>query len=183
MSELSNFSSEEQELIVSLFYRAGIYVSHAEDEDGEHDDEMEMKALNRVIRALAKNESKSVFLQSVAQAALDKQDKWDEWTNSYFEIEKDCQQVVEILHGTLSKVDFNRYRMSLVKIGEIVASAYGEFGDDMEEEEEGFFSSLVDKMTGGIKSAQDEDAFLNITPAETEAISNVKRALKAPDED
>ena len=182
MSQLANFSAEEQDLIVSLFYRAGIYVSHAEDEDGDLDDDLEMKALERVIRALAKNEKKSPFLQSVAQAALDSQDKWQEWTDRYFQVENDCQKVVALLHPALPKPDFNRYRMSLVKIGEIVAAAYGEFGEDVKEEE-GFFSMLVDKVSGGLKSAQDEDAFLNITPAETQAISDLKRALKAPDED
>lgn len=181
MAKLDVFSPEEQEQIVSLFYRVGIYVSHAEDEDGEHDDDLEMKALERVIKAIAKLEKKSEFLHSVANDALARKDQWEDWNNRFFQVENDCKAVVALLYNNIPKADFNRYRLSLIKIGEVVASAYGEFGEDFEEEES-FFTKLVDKISGGLKSNDDDEAFMNITPAEDQAIITLKNALKTPEE-
>ena len=53
MTTLSDFSASELELLVSLPYKVGVYVSHADDEDGEVDDEREMAALESCIKAIA----------------------------------------------------------------------------------------------------------------------------------
>ena len=53
MSALSNFSEDEIELLASVPYKAGAWISHADDEEGEDDDERELKALESIIKEIA----------------------------------------------------------------------------------------------------------------------------------
>ncbi len=183
MSQLDSFTPEDRELLISLFYRVGVFVSYAEDEDGEQDDELEMKALERILLAIAKYEKKSEFAMNMAREAIRHKDDWERWNNQTFQVVDDCRKAALMLYNVVPETDFNRYRYCLIKIAETVASAYGEFGvDDFEDENEGFFSRVVDKLSTGLKSSKEDDGFMNITSAEDQAIIDLKNALKKPDE-
>lgn len=178
MSILSSFSAEEAELIVGLPYRVGIHVSHAEDEDGEDDDEREMRALENTLRAVAKTHEGSAFIQEVVQETLSRRGDWSRWTENVFNVAPECARVVAILKAKVHKDEVTEYKALIVDIASAVAQAYGEFGDGSSGKEG--FAGIVKKVVGGFLGTSRDDAGhpMNMSAAESSAIAAIVDALK-----
>ena len=176
MTELSQFTAEEIEAIVSLPYRAGIHVSYAEDEDGEKDDEHEMAALEASIIEVAKLHEGCALSQEIAKNILSSKDKWDSWTQGVFNIEPLCEKAVATLGAKANHDEVRSYVKMIIEIVTAVAQAYGEFDEDPEPEK-GFFGKVMGAIVGGI-SQDDASHPMNVSAAEDDAISRIRSALK-----
>lgn len=178
MSNLESLPPEHRGLIVGLLYRAGVWISHADDEDGEQDDIKEMKALEHVITSIAKVHEKSEFVQDVARRALFFKDKWPVWADHSFDILADCERAMAVLKPVLPEQDLKDYRNTVINIAETVAAAYGEFGVEADEGAlTGFLGKVVEKLK---KPEGAENNFMNISPAEQAAIERLKTAMPLP---
>lgn len=177
MSQLRRMSPEDQELIVSLPYRVGVWLSYADDEGGDDDDELEMEALENTLKSIAGNHTKSAFVSEVINETLALKNRWGDWQDRIFNIESDVEKAMRLLVANLNESDWKPYRGMLVRIGRTVAESYGEFGED-EEEEIGFFGKLVGKITSGNGSSE-EAAHMNISASENAALSSLAKALSA----
>lgn len=186
MTQLSDFSKDDMNLLISLPYKVGVWVSHADDVDGEDDDAHEMEALESCIRAVAKKYDGPGLVDDIARETLRQREKWPEWTDRAFNILPDCHRALELLLSQAGRKDAKNYKAALLEIAATVARAYGEFGafDDWDNEGEGLFGSLVSKITAGFSSLSKEDKShpMNISPAENSAISRLAGALKMGDE-
>lgn len=138
MSQLDNLTAEDQELIISLPYRVGIWLSHADDEGGEGDDEQEMATLESILDKIAQTHQRSAFVRDVIGRTVTARDKWPEWEGRVFTIEEDAKKAMSCLVGVLDEKDWKTYRGMLVHIGRSVAESYGEFGEEDADDEEGF---------------------------------------------
>ena len=177
MSDLAGFSAEEIELVSSVLYKVGVWVSHADDVDGEEDDEHEMKALGACIRAVAKRYDGPGLVDDVAREVLARTDRWEEWTDYSFDVLPDVRRAVAAikLHGT--KDDVKHYKMALVEVVQTVAMAYGEFGQYDEDENKGGFGALLGKITKGFGSDH-KDHPMNISAAEDGVLEELKAVLR-----
>lgn len=177
MSQLERMTPEDQELVISLPYRVGIWLSHVDDEGGEDDDEQEMATLENILDKIARTHSRSAFVRDVIVRTMAARDQWPEWEGRVFNIEDDAKKAMMLLVSSLDERDWKTYRGMLVHIGRSVAESYGEFGEDDEDEDEGFFGRIL----GGIKnkSADDEDAaHMNISPSEEAALTALAESLR-----
>ena len=179
MSALNELQPEVRGLIIGLPYRVGVWISHADDEDGEADDKKEMKALEHIIKSIAHVHESSTFVQEVAQQTLQRKDQWEIWANHSFDILADCEKAVAALKAHINDNDLKDYRKTIVNIAETVASAYGEFG--MGAEDESVLSGFLGKVVGKLKGEEDEADFMNISPAEEAALERLKTALRDPE--
>jgi hypothetical protein len=179
MSSLADLQPEERGLLIGLPYRVGIWISHADDEEGETDDIREMKALEHIIRSIAKVHESSAFVQQIAQQTLQRKEKWDVWAQHSFDILADCEKAVSVLKANVNDNDLKDYRNTLVQIAETVASAYGEFG--MEAEDENVLGAFLGNVVGKLKGESSDQDFMNISPAEEAAIERLKTAMKTDD--
>ncbi len=179
MTQLSCFSDEEIELLISLPYRVGMNVSYADDEGGERDDEREMHALEICIRAVSKLNEGSELVKEIAHKILDSKDKWPLWSQGVFNLEPHCEKAVLALKAHVNDDDVNAYVKMVLEIATTVAQAYGEFGEE-EEPEKGFFGKAVSKIAGGFAgmSADDESHPMNVSASEDDAIASITAALK-----
>ena len=178
MSQLSSFAPEDVDLIVSLPYRVGINVSHAEDEEGEQDDELEMRALEACIREVGKIHEDSPFLIEISKEIMNRKDMWPQWSQGTFNIAPDCEKVVEVLKPVVSEKELKDYKRMILEVATSVAEAYGEFGDA--QEEKGFFGALMSKVVSGFAN-DDNNHPMNVSAAEDTAISKIKAALTKAD--
>ncbi len=179
MSELSVFSEDEVELLTSVLYKVGVWISHADDESGEEDDVREMKALGACIRAVAKKHDGPGLVDDLAREVLARQERWEEWTDYSFNVLPECEKALAVmgLHGT--KDDLKNYKTALVEVGTTVAMAHGEFGQ-YDEDDKGVFSALLGKITSGFSSlgADDGSHPMNVSASEDGALSALKDVLK-----
>ncbi len=177
MSVLKEMQPERRGLLIGLFYRVGVWMSHTDDEAGDIDDALEMKALERVILSIAKCHDDSAFVQDVARQCVMNKEKWPNWAGHSFDILADCEKAAVILSETVNKKDAADYKETLLHIAETVAAAYGEFGMTMAQDDNilGAFLNKVTRKFGGGTSADDD--FMNISPAEQRALERLRVAL------
>ncbi len=179
MTNLSYFSDEDVELIVSLPYRVGMHVSYADDEEGEQDDEREMQALEACIKEVAKSYDDSELVKEIAARILASKDKWSSWSQGVFNIEPSCEKAIISIKAVASAEDVKNYIKMVLEIASSVAQAYGEFGEE-QEPEKGFFGKAMSKIAKGFAGMSEDDAAhpMNISAAEDSAISSIAAALK-----
>ena len=79
-------TQSDKNLLASLPYRIGVWISHADDEAGEFDDEQEMKALEAIIKSIASLHDDAPFVQKIAKETLKQRDNWPEWTMNSFNV-------------------------------------------------------------------------------------------------
>lgn len=175
MTQLSAFTPEEADIIISLPYRVGINVSHVEDEESEVDDEREMSALESCFKEIVKLHKDSEFNREVAEEILRRKSLWSKWSQGTFNVVPDCERVVRLLKPILSQDELKSYKKMVMEVATSVAQAYGEFGDT--QEDKGFFGKIMKKIVGGF--ANDSSGHpMNVSAAESDAISRIREALK-----
>ena len=103
MAKLSFFTEEDVLSIISLPYRVGMHVSYAEDEDGEEDDEREMRALEVCIREIARVHEGEELTKEIAAEILNARDNWASWSEGVFNIEPLCEKAITALKTQKSK--------------------------------------------------------------------------------
>ena len=180
MNALSVFSDEEITLLVSLPYKVGVWVSHADDEEGEADDEREMKALSTCLKAVARKYDGPGLVDDIARETLKREKFWLEWTDQSYNILPDCEKALALLKEKAGLQDAKNYKAALLEIAATVAQAYGEFNSfDEIPEDEGFFGRIVKKVVGGVVGLSKDDANhpMNISASEDSALSQLAAAL------
>lgn len=181
MSQLSNLPEDEALKIISLPYKAGMWVSHADDVDGESDDINEMRALERGIPQLAKKYEGSALVQQVANDIMTMKDHWAKWEDECFFIKKQAPDIMNTVKVQFGLAEAKQYRSFAMELGKMVAQAAGELDafDDSESKGESFFGSMIGKIVGGMSSVSQDhkDHPANISPAEGSALSELSAAL------
>ncbi len=173
MTQLSDFSPEEVGSIVALPYRVGLNVSYAEDEDGEQDDELEMRALEACIRAISKN--KTGLVAEIASEIMNRKAEWSKWSGGVFNIEPLCKQALMTLQSKASEDEVKAYVRMNIEVAHSVAQAYGEFGE--EQPDPGFFGKIMGSIVERMNSDESSHP-MNVSAAEESAIERIKSALR-----
>jgi len=181
MSSLADFSDDERALLVCLPYKVGVFVSYADDESGERDDEREMDRLEECIMAIACLHVSKPFTAEIMRETVEMRDKWPQWAAQSWHVPEEAEKVVNILKSRVSDEELKNYRAALMEIGTAVAEAYGEFGEfDDPDEGGGIFGSILTKITKNLSglTQDDENHPMNISAAEDSALSQLRSALK-----
>ncbi|MCB1650444.1 MAG: hypothetical protein KDI46_00160 [Alphaproteobacteria bacterium] len=179
MSELSIFAPDEVELLARALFKVGAWISYAEDEEGEADDEQEMKALAACIRAVAKKHDGPGLVDDIARETLARQDQWENWAEDSFHALDECAQAVALLKSRAPASDVKNYKAALMEVAVTVAQASGEFGQ-YDDEDIGLFGALLGKITGAFSGLTADDAGhpMNVSAAEDEALGRLRKLLK-----
>ena len=130
MAFLEQFSDQEQNLIVSLPYRAGLWLSRSDVDGGAAADYEELHALEDIIEKKAAGATHSAFVKEVMQKAMDWQSRWKDWAQQLDTLEQDCGKVVALLSQKLSDQDIGHYRQSVLTVTREVAEAFREVDVD-----------------------------------------------------
>lgn len=179
MTDFSTFTDDDQDFLAGLLYRAGIWISHAEDDEGEEDDEREMEALEAVLASVARRHAGEPFIQGVAKAALERRDRWPDWEDGVLSVLQDCPKAIALLKRAAPEKTVKAYKGAVMEIAVAVARAYGEFAGE-KEAGGGLFGALVEKIVSGFSGLSEGDAGhpMNVSPAENTSLSRLAAALK-----
>jgi hypothetical protein len=174
MTSLSAFSADEAELIASLPYKVGMWISYADDADGESDDAKEAKILSTCLRQFAKLHADKPFLSEVMKESLRREDRWVHWADQSFTVLNDIKKAVPILRTKVSADEIKALKRALMEIGTAVAAAFGEFGT-FDDESEGLFTKIIGKFSG--LGEGDSGHPMNVSASEDSALENLRAVL------
>jgi len=181
MASLSDFSASELELLVSLPYKVGVFVSHADDEDGELDDDKEMGALEACIKAIAALHADKPLTADIMRQSLSMRMDWPRWAAQSFHVPDEARRAMALMQAKASETEQKNYASALIEIATTVAQAYGEFGEFDDDDTSGsVFGGLVSKISGALSSLTSDDAAhpMNVSAAEDTALEALRGALK-----
>lgn len=129
---LSNFSPQEQNFILSVPYRVGVWISDSDDNARTRlDDRREQQALEAKIKKLSKQHRKMPFAAQVMQTILQNRTQWSVWNsqNSEGDVLGDLEKSLILCTQKTSKRDVAEYKHAIWQIALVVAQAYGEHND------------------------------------------------------
>lgn len=181
MAFLEELSKEEQMLLVSLPYRAGIWVSRADDDGGLSSRHAEQEALERIIRKKSAGMFESAFVHEIMVETFDRKDDWKKWAEDIDDIETDCIKAAQILAKKMSRHDQDAYRQNVMHIATEVAKAFREFGqkEALPVKIWAFIRIRIDKIIGLFTGQRYEsETLLNISYEEDIVLAKLSKALR-----
>ncbi|MCC6597736.1 MAG: hypothetical protein IT559_02985 [Alphaproteobacteria bacterium] len=131
MSILEDFIPEQKELLVSLPYRVGLFVSQSDRSGGAEAQAIELQALASIIHGFSQDVFGSEFLQYVMGEVLARQSGWQSWAEEMDHVPRQCRQAREILATRLDEKEIKAYTTRLMEIAEAVALAFCEYGENL----------------------------------------------------
>ncbi len=181
MAFLELFSDTEKDMLVSLPYRAGLWVSLADQSGGEKASLKERAALEDIITRKASGMFESAFVHEVMAEAFARKDQWDLWAQNTQTVPDDSRKAVALISEKLTEKDVDAYRYNIMTIGVEIAKTFREFdaGASIIARLYGLFNLYVEAIVRIIKrdpSIQTESA-LNISYEEDQALSCLSDAL------
>jgi len=181
MSELQRFLPADQELLVSLFYRIGQWMSEADDTDtGTKSEQVEENAMFKILAKLAQSSQAGGLCSDIASESMRQKGSWARWSKQVDSVLEDVARAKTVIKDQGTVEEFHLFGKSLVTIATSVARAYRE-STDMESHEIGFLSWLTEKSSHVSLAVSDREAHkdLNISPAEDSALNELVAVLKS----
>lgn len=178
MTNLSELSSEERNLLVSIPYRVGVWISNSDDnEKSKFDDKREMQALEGTIVRLAGLHRKMPFASSIMKDIQSNQASWGNWQGQALEdlVLADCQKALELCSAKCSKAEQAQYKHAIWQTGIIVAQAFGEQIDPDNEMHVDRFFSWMGSFISAPKMAKSPE---NMSVKEKTALKKLRAVLK-----
>ncbi|HOO82767.1 MAG TPA: hypothetical protein PK513_09715 [Alphaproteobacteria bacterium] len=181
MSVLDQLSAQQRTLIVSLPYRAGLWVSYSDDEGGEEAHQKELTALANLIDGFSQQVFGSELLQYIMCETLKRKDEWVNWSGDLEKIPGECAEALQVLSAHVDEKDVKVYAMRLMELGEAVAVAFREHDKPSGAEKFKLFLAYaltVLKARLKKKPVKSFEQFLNISTDERRALDRLASALK-----
>lgn len=179
MPYFSDFQWEELSLILSIPYRAGVYLSHADDVPGcDRDDTKEQLVLEKTLKKLRSKVDNKTLAAGVLDDILNHKDHWPAWGASADSVLSDVPRAVRLIHDRLPDSELTLYRKCVFSVAKAVAMAANE--------QDGMQDSFSDIPGGGLlrkfrdwmETRNVENMPENISKAEKVALQKLQSALK-----
>ncbi|HEY8189924.1 MAG TPA: hypothetical protein VIF12_04520 [Micavibrio sp.] len=181
MAFLDEFSQEEQDFLISLPYRVGLWVSSSDDTGGALADGHELEALEKSIAGIVHGMFESAFVHEVMAEAFLRKPDWRNWEADIARVPEDCRRAVTLLQGKLTQRDVDSFRRILMQIGLEVARAFREY-DKNEPLLYRFIRLIgmgVDRFFGALQGEKHvSEHLLNISYEEDLALNKLAKALR-----
>ncbi|HIF26445.1 MAG: hypothetical protein VXW91_03480 [Pseudomonadota bacterium] len=183
MSYLERFAPKQRELIVSLPYRVGLWISESDTSGGDEADEAERNALHLMMTGYAEDFLKSEVVEEIMRRTVSSRESWDQWGAQNNVILEDCAKALSIMDGYIRPDDIVSFRQSLMDIAKTVALAYCEIeeeemttADTLKLELLHRLDAFKAKMQGKQQPSKRER--LNISPKERAALEKLSQTIK-----
>lgn len=182
MVDLGVFSLEEKDLLVSLPYRVGVWISHVDDDGDEQADDKEIQAIKKVIQVTGKRHDDDTAIDDIARQCLLAEGMYDVWARQTSSILSDAKIAIELLRSRVSVSEAEDYGVFLMEIGTSVAKAFREegYGFDDDATSAFDFSNISDKVSSflGRVVPSSQHGEMNISPEEDSALTDLAKAVK-----
>lgn len=179
MSFFKELSAEETDLIISLPYRVGHWISQVDDmEKTKRDDKWEKAALNRAIRKISRQNGANSLARAVMTEVDNNRVHWNTWANKCGEdvLFSDIGLAVDLVRIKIHPKATKSYKHVLWYMALVVAQAFGEDDDpDQEMHINHLFADLKNLLFSSPLGKSPE----NISDIEKTALKKLRAALKS----
>lgn len=185
LDEISDLEQSEQDMIIRLPYRVGMWISLSDDTGGEDSREQEQQVLESIVTSYAQDFCKSEFVQRIMNYAVRCKKDWLAWEADLEQVPDECQRVIYLLGQNVDKREVESFKNILLEIATSVAMAYREFGEEEPAGRKlaGYVTSFARRarvfVFGGTVPAYDD--MLNISSREEMAIKHLVHVLGMKD--
>lgn len=177
MAYLEHFSAEERLLIVSIPYRAGLWISQSDTTGNPGAAFNERKALENAIAKVASGMFRSAFTHEVMSELWAQKADWQSWETKQDKVLEDAAAASRTVDSRLNRRDLDAYRATIMHIAVEVAKAF--------REAPGKPSFIMDRLIlakrwlgSALKGDKyDPVAIMNISKMEDKALEKLAQAL------
>ncbi len=127
MSFLEVFSEDEKTLIVSLPYRAGMWVSLADEKGAGAARSHELKKIESVIARLSEGMFASAFVHEVMVETHLHREQWPTWALQTGTVPEDARRAVALIKAKMMPQDAEAYVHTIMTVSYETAYAFREF--------------------------------------------------------
>lgn len=180
MNFLDQLTETQKDMLVSLPYRVGLWISQSDDAGGDESDEQELQTLSNIINGFARDVFSSEMLQYIMAETLGQQDKWEDWAHNVDHAPTDCALAIDIIKTFGTDKDVAAFQNHMMEIGEAVAMAFSEY--ELQQGSGQFIAHMKFhienfKATLGKTKKKSIREFLSISSKERQALSTLAEAL------
>lgn len=127
MSFLEVFTDDEKTLLVSLPYRAGLWVSLADEKGEGAAHTYELKTIGQVIARLSEGMFASAFVHEVMADTHKRRSEWPSWSLQTGTVPDDARRAVAAIKAKMMPHDAEAYVQTIMKIAYETAYAFREY--------------------------------------------------------
>ncbi len=182
MAYLDPFSPDERDLLMSLPYRAGLWVSASDSTGGHIADASELDALEKTIQGLAQGMFESALVHEIMAGTFLRRAEWPEWAKHYAATPDDCKRAIAAMQTrNIPSRDIEAFRRMLMQIGLEVARAFREYdrNDPVLHRLTRRISMTVERFFGALQGEKyAPENILNISYSEDIALNTLANALR-----
>ena len=181
MKYLSKLPQDIQDLVISLPFRVGLFISESDQTGGDESAEAERKALENIVTFYVEDTVKGEFAHEVMLHTLNNKDKWVSWAENMDKVPEECEHLSYTLKDYIDAKEILAFKQNLVEVAVVIAQAYCEFDENSStmtklEVYFGLFIKRIEAMFSG-EQAPSNDYVLNISPSERAAIKLLSNNL------
>jgi len=176
---LNKLSPQDEEMVVALPYRVGMFVSHSDASGGVESEQKEKDALVNILSQFSEDFCKSEVAQRILQLSVARKEKWPEWNNNLESVPKECEQAVDILSGIVEDKDVFSFKEIIIDVALSVAMAFRERDVQAGAAPNGSAGGIGAFFKNLFSGAKKPDPFehMNVSPAEKKVLMQLSEAM------
>lgn len=184
MGHLDVFNQQDKELLISLPYRVGMWVSESDISGGEEAQDAEIRSLEGIIMGFAEDMCKSEFIEELMKLTLEYKDQWPAWREGLDNVPHECKEAIGVIETKMTDKDAESFSENIFEIAHNVAIAYREYNDPSLSMEtlsvyvNYWIDTLKSRMRGSPQKSISE--YFNISKEERSALQVLLDNLKVP---
>tara|TARA_B100000378_G_scaffold274766_2_gene269718 strand:+ start:1174 stop:1731 length:558 start_codon:yes stop_codon:yes gene_type:complete len=180
--ELSKFTPDQQFQLSGLFYKIGIWMSHADDA-GESDhgsDVAEEAQLYNVLEKMAKTYKAFPLIKEMADNAVSQSGYHAQWKAESDNAVAEAAIVARMLKAAASQQELDAFKGACMQVATDVAKAYQEDEYHTDVNHGMDYDVFVEKVANFFARISNRKLYeeMNISPAEDNALSELANALR-----
>ena len=174
----SQFSREDEAILISLPYRMGLFVSFADTTGGWDAQEAEMQSLANILREFAEDFCKGEFSQKVLMESLRARDRWPSWSHNIEQVPSEAQRITGLLENFFTEKTLRDFKEVLMEIALAVAMAFRETDEASASNGRARITALGELLARLLKVGQgDPLGHINISANERAALRRLADAM------
>lgn len=175
---LAQLSPEDERTLISLPYRAGLYVSFCDVTGGWEAQDREIQSLTSILQEFASDFYQTEFTQKILLETMAARGEWLSWARDVNALPDEATGMMKTLSAIMDDAEFQAFASVILDIALSVAMAFREQADEpaTTHDKPGAIRQLIGRMMGG---KADGDPFLhtNISERERGALKTLGSAL------